>query len=624
MTKFFALILSLLSWTALAYEVPDSCVQCLKDESKLESLAKITLPYKRLQFLETKAQALYDSHFILRRDLAPIARTLRDGDSEPTHKEARAEIAEIKKDFDRLTILQKESLIQEKKFNFCLFNCSPVWKMEIQDNIKNLQKLKTALFLKRPILANKFFEKRLKDMDDAFADSDKLYDDKTFEKDLKDAAFDSIASITVKLDEYGRYLHDGQKPFNRAGNESYITTYLDKAAGRFPGLIEDVVRSSEDNSEGCYFANEYKKYSDSKRRQEIAIDAGILIVPLMIGPLGLEAGMAARLAVWGLRANEVRKISAGAAMIMEVGMVAKDRHNITELEKECRRKETVLFDKATASALTEMEACREKLGEELFLSNLSLIPGGLLPLKLLTKPVAPFIAKTAASSDEISLSLYQRGLNDLKTGQAAVEFKTQKNGVFTVMDLGDLKSTADPAMKKLPEEYWRYVAGIYNERLNLTPKEIEGFIESSLQMSPRTKLIINTEKSALGGDKKIKGGVGIVEAASPKDLLPFEKATGVRVQKKPNEKIAEIVRLTVGKEQNAVELSQDLVNQAVNLIRHDKEISRTFIFTSKVHSRLYRRMGIPADKIKTLDDRDVMIELTREDLDKIAKAKFGY
>lgn len=610
--------------TALGYEVPQSCVQCLQQESTLSSIEKITLPYKRLQFLETKAQGLYDSHVLLKRDLAPLARTLRDGESEPAYKEARKEIAEIKKDFDRLTVLQKETLIQEKKFNFCLTNCSPVWRTEIQENIKRIQKLKTALFLKRPLLANKFFEKRLKDMDETFAESDKVYDDKIFEKDLKDAVFDSIASLDVKLEEYGRFLYDGNKPLNRAGNEAYISGYLEKASGRFPGMMEDILRTSEDDSTGCYFAGEYKKYSDTKRKQDIAIDAGILIVPLVAGPLGLEAGMAARLAVWGLRANEVRKITAGAAMIFEVGLVAKDRLNITELEKECRRKETVLFAKATASALQEMESCREKLGEELFLSNLSLVPGGLLPLKLLTKPVAPFMARTAASSDEISLTLYQRGLNDLKTGQAAVEFKTQKNGVFTVMDLGDLKSTNDPAMKKIPEDYWRYVAGIYNERLNLTPKEIEGFIESSLQMSPRTKLIINTEKSALNGDKRIKGGVGIVEAASPGDLLPFEKATGVRVQKKPNEKIAEIVRLTVGKEQNAVQLSEDLVNQAVNLIRNDKEISRTFIFTSKVHARLYRRMGIPAEKIKNLDDRDVMIELTREDLDKIAKAKFGY
>ena len=142
-----------------------------------------------------------------------------------------------------------------------------------------------------------------------------------------------------------------------------------------------------------------------------------------------------------------------------------------------------------------------------------------------------------------------------------------------------------------------------------------------MEMGPRTTLILNTEKSALKGNTKINGGVGIVESGSPQELLPLEKATGVRIERKPDEKITEIVRLTVGKQSDAVELSTALIDQASSLIKRDKSVSRVFIYTSKIHGRLYRKMGIPSTRIKSLDDRDVLIELNRDDIDKMASAR---
>ena len=90
-----------------------------------------------------------------------------------------------------------------------------------------------------------------------------------------------------------------------------------------------------------------------------------------------------------------------------------------------------------------------------------------------------------------SRDIYHNGLK-----APTVEFKTPDKGVFTVMDLSAAK---DQATKKISEDYWRYVGNVYNERLNITPKEIDNFIKSSMEMIPRTTLILNTEKSAFRG-----------------------------------------------------------------------------------------------------------------------------
>jgi hypothetical protein len=281
--------------------------------------------------------------------------------------------------------------------------------------------------------------------------------------------------------------------------------------------------------------------------------------------------------------------------------------------------------------LNEFRDCQKNLGEKIFLSELGLVVAGtsnisVSALKFLSK-AAPVmktpqvLVQEVKSANEISGYIYKNGLDELKKGQVGLEFATKDSGVFSIMDLSAIAKSSNSTVQKIPEDYWRYVGNIYSERLNLTKDEIESFIKSSVEMSPRTKLVLNTEKSPLTGNMKINGGVGIVQAQKTQELLPLEKATGIRIDKKPNEKIVEIVRLTVGKDVEAEKMSTALITQATSLIVQDKSISRVFIFTSKVHARLYKRMGIPVDKIKDIDKRDVVIEFTRGDLEKMVEKK---
>lgn len=495
----FVLFLLITFNQAFGVDVPDSCYECLEKESKIQHLSKITAPYSRLMFLEEKARALHDSQVLLRKDLLALARTLRDRKSEPTYEQSRKEIAEIKKDFDRLTLLQKESLKLEKQFNICITTCSAYRRSLIEQDIKNIQKLKTAILIKRPILANNVFEKRLSNLDDKFLDNDEVLPDDIFEKDLKDSLFDSLQAIELKVQDYWRFLNDGNKPFLKAGNEEYINSYLTKVTSRYPGVVEDVLKTTIRGNEitgapeaPCFFAVEYKKYSDRKKKQELAIDGALFILPMLAGPLGAEAGL-----------------------------IVKDRQDLSALDLECKRKESDLLKNKTAEALAELKACREQYGEQLFVSNLSLIPAGSLPLKLASKSRPLYVSTTITEPKEITTRLYKDGISGV------AEFKTTDKGVFTVMDLSTVK---DPSMIKVSEDYWRYVGNVYNERLNISPEEIENFIKSSKEMAPRTTLIINTEQSAFNSTRKFNGGVGIVTSDSPKELLPLEKATGVRLK----------------------------------------------------------------------------------------------
>jgi hypothetical protein len=328
---------------------------------------------------------------------------------------------------------------------------------------------------------------------------------------------------------------------------------------------------------------------------------------------------------------EAKKTLNAASMVFQAGIVAKDLDQLKELSETCRQSEVQFLSKSDEAQLKEFRDCQKNLGEKIFFSELGLISFGTTnisasALKFLSRGVQglkiPIVAsKEVKNTKEISGYIYKNGLSELKKGQVSIEFSTPESGVFSVMDLGAVAKAQDPLVKKIPEDYWRYVGSIYSERLNLTKNEIESFIKSSVEMSPRTKLVLNTEKSPLTGKMKINGGVGIVHASGAEELLPLEKATGIRIDKKPNEKIVEIVRLTVGKDSDAEKVSSALVSQASSLIVQDKSISRVFIFTSKVHARLYKRMGVPMDKIKDIDKRDVIIEFTRSDLERVLEKK---
>lgn len=86
-------------------------------------------------------------------------------------------------------------------------------------------------------------------------------------------------------------------------------------------------------------------------------------------------------------------------------------------------------------------------------------------------------------------------------------------------------------------------------------------------------------------------------------------------------KITKIVRLTVAEQSDAIELSTVLIDQASCHIKRDKNVSRVFIYTSKIHGRLYRKMGIPRTRKKSRMMGGVLIKFNRNDIVKVASTR---
>ena len=58
-------------------------------------------------------------------------------------------------------------------------------------------------------------------------------------------------------------------------------------------------------------------------------------------------------------------------------------------------------------------------------------------------------------------------------------------------------------------------------------------------------------------------------------------------------------------------------DQAAGALLQDKEIKTVYIYTSKIHARLYKRIGVKAESITPEGDRDVIIALSRSDVENL-------
>jgi len=164
---------------------------------------------------------------------------------------------------------------------------------------------------------------------------------------------------------------------------------------------------------------------------------------------------------------------------------------------------------------------------------------------------------------------------------------------------GDLESHEIEYVKS----YWRHVQRIYGDRLNLSEKEVESFVESSMDLVGRTVLITNESENI------INGGVALVYSKSPDDLLPFEKATGISFKR---EGVAlEITRLTADHARDKL-LGRELLATIAKILEKEDTVGTMYAFTSKRHAILYKRSRIPHKEYK-VSDRDVVLEFKTED-----------
>lgn len=654
----FIIFFCLVSFNLLSFEPPAFCsdsaifkdCQCELDPSNPKiKIPKWTESLHELNFINSNIEKAYNANELLKKSLLKIFRAMRDGKSDPDYLESKKEIDTIYSDFLDLNKVSLEIQRQQEKFNFCIHNCSRSHALEISDNLERLQKLRITYLIKRPILANSHFENLMKNISSDQMLNFKTYDYNTFWTNLKDSIFENLSVIDDKSKEYETYLNDLNGPIVRESNQAYIDKYNSEFISRFPNLVEDFILQSSRDQQAlsiddkkiiCTKSSYYEKYLTSKKLKGLAVDASLLILPILGGPLApaIESGVVlsrgARLVTWGISNAQLAKTITSGSRALDLALLGHSGIALKSLKDKCIELERVLLERPDISKYHELKKCQLDLSSELTvfligsgMTSMSYSADFLQFIKLAEKTRRPtnlistvLSRKTEESVDAINQYLLKNGTSELKGSEQALEFRVGDKDFFTIVDMTKT-SKIDPVVKKVSEDYWRFVADVYKERLNLTPSEIENFVKSSIEAGPRTKIVLNTGDKLKDGGNQFKGGIGLVQSKNKLELLPLEKATGIKIDRKPNEKIVEIVRLTASKDVEAEKTSSALVSQIMSLVVSDKEVGRVFIYTSKVHSRLYRKMGIPQKAIKSISDRDVMIEITREEAEEILKSK---
>jgi hypothetical protein len=290
---------------------------------------------------------------------------------------------------------------------------------------------------------------------------------------------------------------------------------------------------------------------------------------------------------------------------------------INQVERECKRKASSMVTKASVKKQKEIDQCYEDLSDEyLFLAvseAISLgrgIRSGLRlafpkAAKLADKP-SYLTAKGQLSPFQLTRQLRNEGLKKLGNDKSAFVFKS---GVKEYTGLYDLEKASKLGADHAPltTKYWDYVADIYSKRLKLSDAEVKGFLKSSREMEDRTLLVLKSKAHPANGPPELTGGAGVVKSREVGELLPLEKATGFKVPREKGDKIYEVVRL-VSTDADNPDHMKEILGQVLAVLKKDEGAKKIYVFTSKIHQRLYRKLGIPFKVIDKPNSRDVIME----------------
>ncbi len=602
-------------------------------------------------------------------DFAEVLRFYRDNLQSKTGKTLNR-VKNLEEDFTLLYELQKQIRLTKRKLNLCYKNlCGAQRRVELEDELRKIQGSQTELIYKNPLLSTKtienfflyypqsvevarnnkfdsFFTIVKQTATDTFGDSESNLDflesdeprfDNTVLKNLFiNSSIEALKNLEPLKSDLSKFFYDKDMPLFKKNNSDYIKSYLESFHGKFPYLSETLLFKAEVNNEKSQLLCRLDKNLAAKKLREktlnTAVDGALLIGPLFLGPLGrigsagIRSILTTRLGSFGMRIGHAEKALMASRLSSEGIFLKHANQKVNAKENECAQDALEFYLKTNEANFERQRICSEELASlrlEESLSWISLSGIELIPqLEKRFKYLRAAVVEKRSLRPEETLASALESFGKQKN-HFAIEVKAHDNSYYTVMDLNKLSEVKNENLKSLPSDYWKFVGDVYRTRLNLTPDEIKGFVKTSEEMHSRTKIILNTTSSQVSSKNpaQFNGGIGIVESKKMDDLLPIEKSTGKRFPRKSGEKSVEIVRLTVSKDAEKSDLSKHLTESALQLINNDPLVTKAYIYTSKSHAVLYRRMGIPKDAIKALDDRDVYIELDRTDLENLVRSK---
>lgn len=504
-----------------------------------------------------------------------------------------------------------EVVVSIQSYTDSLQLLSPSRRIEIEDKIKTLQKIKIAILLKQPLLADSkikdYLEKKSKKNDFT-----PILDDTTCQL-FQGALESSLHKLLEARYAYSDFLNDAERPISK--DIKYNENYLNTLVSKFPHIMTEVLEVNKQNinvltsSEKDLYCRldtqlENKKIKDQTLRT--ATDVTVIGISFISGPIGRGIALAtsfnrAKLIEWGLIASSETYFS---------NQLYSDYSKTLSV---CDKNFSSFSKTPNLQGLTELENCHKELSDKLLTSSLATVGTALPITSALYKSVIRFFPKTIPVVTKENL--FSENIL-VRTGAARF---SSENGNFTVFNLGTKNLVERKKLEALSDDYLGYVSDVYTKRLNLKKEEIESFIETSKTFKDRTVYIINTKPNSLKlttrheKAEEIQGGIGLVSSQNKEELLPLEKATGINLDRSEGG-VAEIVRLTTNKE-NSQAVATELLDQISKVILVSPDIQTVYIYTSKAHARLYKRYGPFVKEDRTVDgERDMLLKIDVNDL----------
>ena len=342
---------------------------------------------------------------------------------------------------------------------------------------------------------------------------------------------------------------------------------------------------------------------DAQREDELAL------AKLISGPSALVLGVGCIFTGGGVCVAGA--IAGGTAGVVGLLDLNQTRENYQIVLNEAQRQSLVsLRDEVSQKSSQELLMARDELNSAILWSGVGLSVGGLSSLGHGSR-----LLNTLRQNRNIRISRSTNAhtslVNQLDSGQLSrnpiIAVSDDTRGELWMMNLARLPGEDAPRVaSELTQNYWTHVAGVYKKRLNLTDDEVDSFIESSRAMQDRTLLLVNRKVAEDG--EEIIGGVAAVSSRSSSELLPLEKALDIQLPRNEGDNIIEIVRLTA--DSIRPEMARELIHEISKAAQKTSNPSRAFIYTSRVHARLYKRLGFPMNKVMDANDgRDVVMEV---------------
>ena len=196
-------------------------------------------------------------------------------------------------------------------------------------------------------------------------------------------------------------------------------------------------------------------------------------------------------------------------------------------------------------------------------------------------------------------------VNDLTE---SFSFQLADKTFMTIVNLATAKPYSFEA--ESAKNYLLHRDRIYAERLKIYDEENVGKMSATQtidhQVQPRSLILMNTEAPIdSSAATEFIAGARVVLAKSEQALLPFQLGLGMD-RMESGSVAAEIGALTAYTKDNPNK-SVEVVNAAIKLAISYAHANNVYVHTSRLHSRLYRKMNLKADETLVLDDLNYIL-----------------